>query len=139
MPSLGERLRGERDRLGMSQQELADECGVTMRSQRNYEKDERQPDASYLLGLARAGADVMYVLTGERSAPDKAAHLPADEQLLLEAYRGLPATARKTLLADLLTDGKKPKPRAKATGDSEGIKVSGRGHRVAGRDYHEKE
>ena len=60
-----------------------------------------------------------------------------DEQVLLEAYRGLPAAARKALLAELLMGGKKPK--AKTQGESAGIKVSGRGHRVAGRDYHEKE
>lgn len=59
--------------------------------------------------------------------------LKPDEQLLLEAYRGLTTTARKALLADLLTGGKSVKPQG------DGVKVSGRGHRVAGRDYHEKE
>ncbi|MFN3987604.1 MAG: helix-turn-helix domain-containing protein [Rhodocyclaceae bacterium] len=66
VPSIGERLLEERERLGLSQSELAERCGVTMRSQRNYEKGERQPDASYLAALATARADVLYVLTGER-------------------------------------------------------------------------
>ncbi|MDH1211116.1 helix-turn-helix domain-containing protein [Pseudomonas chengduensis] len=135
MPSLGERLRDERERLGMSQQEVADECGVTMRSQRNYEKDERQPDASYLAGLAKTGADVIYVVTGVRSTPDLTGQLPADEQLLLEAYRGMAAPARKALLAELLTGGKKPKAKPQS---GEGINVSGSGHRVAGRDFNER-
>jgi len=64
--SVGERLFEERERLGQSQQQLADACGVTMRSQRNYEKGERQPDASYLAAAATAGVDVLYVLTGQR-------------------------------------------------------------------------
>ncbi|HHX6877960.1 helix-turn-helix domain-containing protein [Pseudomonas aeruginosa] len=62
--------------------------------------------------------------------------LPPDEQLLLEAYRDMTATARKELLAQLLTGGKKPKP--KAPSGAAGIKVSGSGHRVAGRDFNER-
>lgn len=67
MPLLGDRLRAERERLGLSQQELADLCGVTMRSQRNYEKGERQPDAAYLAAMAAARIDMLYVVTGQRS------------------------------------------------------------------------
>lgn len=57
--------RGE-ERLGLSQQEFADICGVTMRTQRNYEKGDRQPDASYLAALTQTGGDVLFVLTGQR-------------------------------------------------------------------------
>lgn len=64
--------------------------------------------------------------------------LPPDEQLLLEAYRGMTATARKALLAELLTGGKKPKAKPKASSEEAGIKVSGSGHRVAGRDFNER-
>tara|TARA_R110000796_G_scaffold26354_18_gene73316 strand:- start:720 stop:1160 length:441 start_codon:yes stop_codon:yes gene_type:complete len=66
VPLIGERLRSERERLGFGQQNLADLCGVTMRSQRNYEKGQRQPDALYLAAVAAAGIDVLYVLTGLR-------------------------------------------------------------------------
>lgn len=97
--------------------------------------------------------DVEYVLRGEtarmryeRDHPGQPASiaevtayamreaLTAEEQLLLEAYRGLTTSARKSLLADLLTGGEKlmAKPQS-----GEGIKVSGSGHRVAGRDYNE--
>ncbi|APC18568.1 hypothetical protein BLL42_23695 [Pseudomonas frederiksbergensis] len=67
MPFFGERLREERERLGLSQQQLADLCGVTMRSQRNYEKGERQPDASYLGAFSQSGGDVLYIITGKYS------------------------------------------------------------------------
>lgn len=96
--------------------------------------------------------DVDYVLNGETARmryqqehhrePANIAELTAyamsealkpDEQLLLEAYRGLTTTARKALLADLLTGGKSVRPKPQ----SDGIKVSGSGHRVAGRDFNE--
>lgn len=64
MPLFGERLRAERERLGLGQQEMAEKCGVTMRSQRNYEKGERQPDAAYLAAFTAIGGDVLYLLTG---------------------------------------------------------------------------
>lgn len=66
MPTFGDRLREVREAMGLSQQELADRCGVTMRSQRNYEKGERNPDSAYLAAIAAAGADVLYLLTGQR-------------------------------------------------------------------------
>ncbi|MEF2116097.1 helix-turn-helix domain-containing protein [Pseudomonas aeruginosa] len=65
--------------------------------------------------------------------------LTPDEQVLLEAYRRLSATARSAVLVELLKGQKKPKTKPKAPSESAGIKVSGSGHRVAGRDYHEKE
>lgn len=68
MPLLGDRLRAERERRRLSQQELADLCGVTMRSQRNYEKSERQPDAAYLAALAATGMDMPYIVTGQRAS-----------------------------------------------------------------------
>ena len=68
MPSIGERLLEERERLGLNQPVLAEMCGVTMRSQRNYEKGERQPDAAYLAAIAAAGADIQYIVTGKRAA-----------------------------------------------------------------------
>lgn len=67
MSYLGERLREERQRLGMSQAELGLAGGVQKQAQLKYEKGERSPDASYLEAIARAGVDVLYVLTGSRS------------------------------------------------------------------------
>ncbi|WP_162961855.1 helix-turn-helix domain-containing protein, partial [Pseudomonas aeruginosa] len=47
--TIGERLKEERQRLGMSQTELAEQCGVSKNTQLAYEKGERSPDAAYLL------------------------------------------------------------------------------------------
>ena len=66
VPNFFDRLREERERLALSQQALAEKCGVTARSQRNYESGERNPDSAYLAAIAAAGADVLYILTGQR-------------------------------------------------------------------------
>lgn len=133
--SLGERLKAERERLGYTQPEFAELVGASKRTQIGWEQGRSVPDANALSTWSAEGLDVGFLLNGERANVATSQHLPPDEQLLLEAYRGLSATARKTLLAELLTGGKKAKP--KAPSEDAGIKVSGRGHRVAGRDYHE--
>ncbi|MEQ6331505.1 helix-turn-helix domain-containing protein [Pseudomonas chengduensis] len=135
--SLGDRLKAERERLGYTQTEFADLAGASKRSQIGWEQGRSAPDANALAAWLTEGLDVVFVLSGQRTNVASTRHLPPDEQLLLEVYQGMAAPARKALLADLLTVGKKPRP--KAAGESAGIKVSGSGHRVAGRDYHEKE
>lgn len=67
MSTIGERLREERERLGLSQPAFAEVGGVQKRAQINYEKDERHPDAAYLAAVAEAGVDVLYVLTGQHA------------------------------------------------------------------------
>lgn len=64
---IGARLRLERHRLQLNQTEFAALGGVRKLAQLRYERNERAPDAQYLLALAQAGVDVQYVLTGERS------------------------------------------------------------------------
>lgn len=66
MNTLGERLRSERERLGLSQVAFGEIGGVQKVAQINYEKDKRKPDAEYLAAIAVAGADVLYVVTGQR-------------------------------------------------------------------------
>lgn len=62
---ISERLKTEREGLGLSQQALADRLGISLRSQQNYEKGDRSPDCNYLAAMAAAGADVLYILTGQ--------------------------------------------------------------------------
>lgn len=97
---IGNRLREERERLGLSQPALADICGVTMRSQRNYEKGDRQPDASYLAAVSAAGADVLYILTGQRSgAAAPTPVLKPEEAALLDNYRHSSPEGKKAIKA----------------------------------------
>lgn len=51
----------------MTQEGLGQAGGVLKRALIRYEKGERMPDAAFLAAIAAAGADVLYILTGQRS------------------------------------------------------------------------
>lgn len=94
------RLRNERERLGFSQEAFGALGGVQKRAQINYEKGERHPDSAYLAAIAAAGADVLYILTGQRTGGATAAPAPAlapDEEILLDNYRNCPPDARAAI------------------------------------------
>lgn len=93
----GERIRDERKRLSLSQTELAQRVGISMRTQRNYETGTRVPDASYLAAVGKLGVDVGLVVTGARTG----APLVALQKLVeeLAARIGVPPAALKTLYA----------------------------------------
>jgi transcriptional regulator with XRE-family HTH domain len=89
------RLREERERLGFTQEAFAVLGGVQKRAQINYEKGERHPDSAYLAAIAAAGADVLYILTGQRmggaSAPEPARAVSAGDRVLLDNFHAAPA------------------------------------------------
>ncbi|MGS0741677.1 helix-turn-helix domain-containing protein [Glaciimonas sp. GG7] len=64
--NIGERLKEERERLGMNQTNFAALAGVGRKTQFSYEHCARTPDANYLAAVAKAGADVGYIITGTR-------------------------------------------------------------------------
>lgn len=102
MSQLGDRLRAERERIGFSQEEMAELGGVKRRSQINYEAGERAPDADYLARVA-SRIDVLFVLTGQRAQPLETT-LSVEESTLIEHYRCASAEGRqavKTVLAAL--------------------------------------
>lgn len=88
MGSFGERLREERERIGLNQDKFGELGGVNRNSQANYEKGTRKPDAAYLAAVAAEGVDVLYVLTGQRT-PGKEEGLSVREQTVLQNYRAL--------------------------------------------------
>lgn len=65
----GGRLLEERKRLGLNQDEMALAGGVAKRTYCNYEAGDREPGAAFLEAIAKAGADVVYILTGMRALP----------------------------------------------------------------------
>lgn len=99
----GKRLREVREMMGMSQSEfaaIAEKCGVpgtTRQSQAKYEKGLQTPSAAYLAAIATVGADVLYILTGERS--DTA--LTPDERQLLELFRAAPLIGKMAAVGAL--------------------------------------
>lgn len=76
---MGARLKAERQRLGMKQQEFADRVGVSKTAQFNYEVGERAVDAAYLQRAAEFGLDPLYVVTGVRPVTD-------DEFVVISRY-----------------------------------------------------
>lgn len=102
MPDLSDRIREAREALGLSQQAIAEICGITARSQRNYESGERMPDAAYLSAIAAAGADVLYILTGQRTGPAPVV-LSAEEQTMVAYMRESTPQLRKAALGVLLS------------------------------------
>jgi transcriptional regulator with XRE-family HTH domain len=104
--SIGERLKAERLRLEKPQAEVAESCGVTKRTQVNYESGGRFPDAQYLASFAAMGADILYVVTGTRFSYQTSTasamalrepYLPPKEAALLENYRSADAVGKRAL------------------------------------------
>lgn len=85
---MGDRLRTERSRLGLTQQQLAERCAVSKTTQHNYESGQRAPDAEYLHAAFAAGVDVLFVITGRHDsvAAKNAIPLPFDRLAQVTAY-----------------------------------------------------
>jgi len=95
MNEIGERLRAERQRLGLNQEEFGTLGGVARNAQSHYEKGIRNPDSAYLSAVAKEGVDVQYVLTGKRAnSPDS---LAPREAALVEHYRKCSPERRQSL------------------------------------------
>lgn len=94
--SAGDFLREERNRLGLKQEEMAQIGGVTRNTQGSYERNERRPDTGYLRALHAVGLDVLYVVTGVRTAA-QVGELSEDEKVLVGRYRTLPPDDKKSV------------------------------------------
>ena len=94
--SFGTRLAEERRRLGLKQAEFARLAGTDVPKQSLYENDRRELRADYLARLAAGGVDVVYVLTGRRSAEGGLGPAQSD---LLTAHLALPADMQQALEA----------------------------------------
>jgi transcriptional regulator with XRE-family HTH domain len=91
--TFGQRLREERERLQMTQQQFAELGGVKRVTQHLYEMSERHPDVRYLEALALHGVDVHYLVLGRRlSEPRGEVQLPGE--VLDEIYRAVEEFAR---------------------------------------------
>ncbi len=67
--TIGDRLREERERLGLNQKKMGLIGGVSYKTQGLYENNKRYPDADYLASISH-DADILYILTGERKTID---------------------------------------------------------------------
>ena len=92
---IGNRLREERERLGLTQPVFAELAGAKKRTLIDWEKDVSSPTAVQLAQLAAAGADVLYILTGQRaggaSAPPPPRAVSEGDRILLDNFHAAPA------------------------------------------------
>ncbi len=93
--SYGIRLAEERKRLGLRQAEFAALVGTDVPKQSLYETGRRELRADYLMRLADASVDIIYVLTGRRA---EGAWLDEGASLLLDAYFALPGEMQRALV-----------------------------------------
>lgn len=119
MSTIADRLKEERKRLGFNQEGFAELAGITKRPYIEWEGGRTSPTAAQLAALAIEGADVQYIVTGERDGSPPLKH---DEQTLLDGYRALDATTKRRVLAFVL--GGEPAPQ------SAGQKIAGRNHQI---------
>ncbi|MBM3114972.1 helix-turn-helix domain-containing protein [Jeongeupia naejangsanensis] len=92
--SVGDRLKEERKRLGLTQTDFGVLGGVGVVTQRNYEKNATAADLGYFERIAAAGVNVTYVLTGLK--------VTAEEQQLLSTYNAASPAVRAAALAALI-------------------------------------
>ena len=97
------RLQEERKRLGLTQEAVAAQLGATKRSVINWEGGAALPGAEVLARYAAAGADVLYILTGQRPGGVKPAPtLTAEEEAMLSYFRDASKAVRRAALGALL-------------------------------------
>ncbi|CAE6844688.1 hypothetical protein CFBP6600_39150 [Xanthomonas arboricola pv. corylina] len=93
--TVGKRLKEERKRLRLTQQEMADACGISKWAQLYFEKDQNMPGGAYLLAAHARGVDIVYVLLEHRM------ELDPSEAALVAAFRAAPQDMRAAMLDNL--------------------------------------
>jgi probable transcriptional regulator len=92
--SIGQRLREEREKIGLNQTAMGAVGGVRKQAQLKYENNESYPNAEYLAAVAKIGVDIQYVVLGIRSAQA----INDEEQHLLAAFRAASPQIRQFML-----------------------------------------
>ena len=89
------RLAEERAKLWETQQQAADFFGVSRVTWGQCERGNATPGGDVLAGLAQQGADVLYILTGQRaggaSAPPPPRAVSEGDRILLDNFHAAPA------------------------------------------------
>lgn len=107
--NISDRIREEREKVGLSQAAFAGVAQATKVTQLRWEQGAAFPNAAVLESWAKIGVDVLYIITGQRSSSSSLKpNLEADEQVLLSSYRAAPDPVRNAALAVLLSGGHAP-------------------------------
>ncbi|WP_164276473.1 helix-turn-helix transcriptional regulator [Stenotrophomonas sp. B1-1] len=128
----GVRLRAERKRLGLTQEQMADAVGIKKQSQLRYESGKSSPTLEYLFRLQRLGANIAYILTGAAGGLDS-----REEEVLLKFRHASDDTQRAVLgvLASVVSREDAPDretQRIRVGGDNNGHVVIGSNNKLGG-------
>lgn len=97
---ISDRFREERERLSLSQRQVAALLGTSLNTVNNWERGVSSASAEAVSRFGDSGADVLYILTGQRMPK---ATLTAEETTLLDNYNSATeqgkAAARAVLFA----------------------------------------
>lgn len=121
LDELRRRFESEVDRLGVTR--IANGLGVSRGTVYNWVASGNAP-LDKLIALQAAGMDLLYVITGDRSAQA----MSPEETLLLDRYRASPRELRDAALRVLLGGGDPPSPKNKKVKQT----VSGTANQVVG-------
>jgi transcriptional regulator with XRE-family HTH domain len=110
------RMKEERKRIGGSQENFAAQAGVSRRAYASWESGDTSPTAVHLANLAVSGADIQYIVTGERS--DNV--LTPDERELLSLFRAASLTGKAAAVGALkgAADSAKTSVKVRASGNA---------------------
>lgn len=104
MNDLGQKLRNIREKLGMSQQDVAEKSGIGYKTINNYEKGVSRPDVEKLAILCEVfhvSAD--YFISLKTASKEFNYYLNADEINVIEKYKILSPASRDTILDTLVS------------------------------------
>lgn len=97
---ISDRFREERERLGISQKQVAELLGTSLNTVNNWERGVSACSAEAVSRFGKHGADVLYILTGQHMPK---ATLSPEETSLLDNYNNATeqgkAAARAVLFA----------------------------------------
>lgn len=93
------RLKEERKKLGFTQAEAAEKCGISREMWGMYERGEYLPRSETLLSFEKIGININYLMTGEAQKTNISTPkaFSIEEQELLDIFRQLEAGDRHAL------------------------------------------
>lgn len=100
MKTFGSRLKAFRTDRGLTQEEVANEVGVTIGAVSQWERDGTEPGFAALATIARLlGVSLDELILGPHATPKGESTLKPKEAELLALFRRLPAKKRAAVLA----------------------------------------
>ncbi|XKM14264.1 helix-turn-helix transcriptional regulator [Orbaceae bacterium ac157xtp] len=93
-----DRIKEERKKLKLTQSAIADLFGIQRETWSRYEAGTISPGMDVLIAFSKIGADIQYILTGERQS---GLILNREEKELIELYRNAPLAIKAATLGAL--------------------------------------